>query len=149
MNCAQWILRTGQCCLCLWTITTTLAGVAGHVILRFPCLDSVSLVFFKTPIILTPLKMAGNRKTARIKLTLFYFFVKQMSVVHLLHLWVPPWNNRCKTRSHPNFTLFLSTNQSVLALFPNNLLIRVVELNLILLKTSYTYYCCTVRPCLP
>lgn len=109
--------------------------MAGHVFLSFSCLDSVSLVFSKTPIILmTPLKLAERLQ----ELKWFYLFVKQMSVVRLLHLCVPPWNNRCKTRSHPHFTLLLSSNQSVLALFPTNLLIRNTGTRVVRAKSYFT-----------
>lgn len=59
--------------------------VTGHVVLGFLCLDSVSLLFFKTFItLMTPFKMAENSKTARMNFLFFFFWSGKMSVVDLL-----------------------------------------------------------------
>ena len=84
----------------------------------------------------------------------FIFLSSEMSVLDLLPPRVPPWYNRPKTRSQPNSTLFLSSYQFVLALFPTSLLIRdngtrVVELNLYFTEDILHFFLLHCRPCLP
>lgn len=164
INCAWWILRTGQLFLHLWdwNIIAMVVREASYVIPSFSCLGCF-ITLLQDPHdfddILEDVRVKRGLKDCKNENSLLFCFgvfcqAKCQWLTDFIRSTLIQWCNRLKIKSQPNSTYFWAVmnfffgTTSCFSLIKSNRT-RVVELNLILVKTFYTYSCYIVRSYLP